>query len=73
MKQYIIVDASNSYYSSEERGRFSHGALFEKTFYFKWWAYLFKWWYKIDGKIMLHEKHWTYTMPLKVIMKFNIK
>lgn len=57
MEKYIIIGNDNSYYSEEEGGRFSGGALIVKEFSSLKEAkdYIRK--NKIKGKAILHNKH----------------
>lgn len=62
---WIIVDKDGCYWSEEEKGRYSNGALYEKTFETKKQAQKYIDEYKIDGGFPIsHSTHWTGKMPI---------
>ena len=69
---YIITD-DGCYWSEEEGGRFSGGALYEKTFTTRDDAKKYMKDKNIYGKVTRHSDHWTCRMPLKTLAIMNIK
>lgn len=66
---FIIIDPSTlnsdsiyniGYWSEEEGGRFSIGALYEKTFPTQSGAEAYMAEHKIKGLVIPHSQHWTY-------------
>lgn len=61
---FIITDDQNGYWSEEEGGRFSQGALYERVFYSKKEANSYIKKHGIKGTATPHSEHWTGSMPI---------
>lgn len=71
---YIIVDENDCYWSEEEGGRFSRGALYEKTFATRVDGERYAESKCISGKVIRHSTHWTGGMPfIYDSSKYNLR
>ena len=61
---YIICDNNGGYWSEEEGGRFSGGALYEKVFATEAQAEKYKQDKKINGSVQPISNHWIGSMSI---------